>query len=155
MTVSLWLACDTSGSMAEGGKRFIVRGLIRQIEQYFRFGYASDVDLRLAAWSDDVHPCGWNPDDEVPEVILDCRGTASSDALAAFVESHHGDSFLVLTDGFWSLDDRTAIARVRSAIEPHVLRFLKVGLDANPGLRGDDVFETEGSLALFEGWPGR
>ena len=37
---SVWLVCDTSGSMIEGGKRLIMRGLVRQVEQFHRLGYA-------------------------------------------------------------------------------------------------------------------
>jgi len=150
---SLWLACDTSGSMVEGGKRLITRGLVRQIEQYFRFEYEEDVELRLAAWSDDIRPCAWNRDEEFPEELLECRGAASGDALVAFVDAHSGESFVLITDGFWSSSSLSTIRSLREKVGPEVLRILKTGLDANMSLRGADVFTSEEVLSLLSGWP--
>ena len=39
---TLWLICDVSGSMLEAGKRLVVRGLVRQGEQYVRLGDAAE-----------------------------------------------------------------------------------------------------------------
>lgn len=44
---TVWLVCDTSGSMVEGGKRLIMRGLVRQVEQFLRLGYGAKRDLRV------------------------------------------------------------------------------------------------------------
>ena len=48
---AIWLVCDTSGSMIEGGKRLIVRGLVRQVEQFFRLGYGRTRKLQLVLWA--------------------------------------------------------------------------------------------------------
>ncbi len=58
---TVWLVCDTSGSMLEGGKRLIVRGLVRQVEQFLRLGYGPKKDLKLVLWNDEAASQTWNP----------------------------------------------------------------------------------------------
>ena len=78
---TVWLVCDTSGSMVEGGKRLIMRGLVRQVEQFLRLGYGPKKDLKLVLWNDEATSPTWYPGDEVPGELLDCKGSADGDAL--------------------------------------------------------------------------
>ena len=62
------------------------------------------------------------------------------------------DQFLILTDGFWPDESRDAIKRWKEEIAPDALRIVKVGADANPKLKGGDVFEVEDFFSAMEGW---
>lgn len=149
---SVWLVCDTSGSMIEGGKRLILRGLVRQLEQYLRLGYAPKRDLKLVAWNDEAAVQPWSPSDEAPHELFDCSGSADGNALVRLVGTPTDDKVLLLTDGFWPDESRATIKRWKDAMAPGALRVIKVGADANPRLTGSDVFEVEDFWSAMEGW---
>lgn len=149
---SVWLVCDTSGSMIEGGKRLIMRGLVRQVEQFHRLGYAPKRDLKLVLWSDDAISHPWNPAEEVPSELFKCSGSAAGDALVRLVGEPPDDKVLLLTDGFWPDESRAAIKQWKDAMALGALRVIKVGADANPKLKGADVFEAEDFWIAMEGW---
>jgi hypothetical protein len=157
----LWLVCDVSGSMLEAGKRLVVRGLVRQAEQYLRLGYATGHEISLVAWNNEVRPLDWFPGEEIPAELFDCGNSADGEALARFLADRPGDRFLILTDGFWTGQPRAAVARWRQALTPEALRIVTVGTDANPRLTdpeaadGTRVFESEDFLAALDGWLGR
>lgn len=150
---TLWLICDVSGSMLEAGKRLVVRGLVRQVEQYVRLGYAAETDLKLVAWHTDATVIPWAPGDEVPPHVFECRGSADGAALLRlFSGSRPGNTFVLFTDGFWSENSRIAIKQWKAELEPNALRVIKIGADANPKLKGADVFDSEAFFAAFDGW---
>jgi len=149
---SVWLVCDTSGSMIEGGKRLIMRGLVRQVEQFLRLGYAPKRDLKLVLWSDETSGHSWNPGDELPIELFECKGSAGGEALIRLLGTPSDDSFLLLTDGLWSDEARSAVRRWKDSIRPNALRVIKVGADANPKLTGDGVFDSEDFLSALDGW---
>lgn len=149
---TLWLVCDTSGSMVEGGKRLIVRGLVRQIEQFLRLGYGPETDIQIVLWDDDaaIHP--WDPCDEVPAELFDCGGSASVEPLAELFSASDGAKVLMLTDGFWPDGTRQQINDWKQRLPNSTLRIIRVGADANPRLRGEDVFDSEDFFSAMEGW---
>jgi hypothetical protein len=150
---TLWLICDASGSMIEAGKRLVVRGLVRQFVQYIRLGYAVETDLKLVAWHTEAVEIPWAPDDEVPPHIFECRGSADGAALVRLLSGpRHGDKFVLFTDGFWSDSSRVAIKQWKAELDPNALRTIKIGVDANPKLKGADVFESEAFFAAVDGW---
>jgi hypothetical protein len=149
---TVWLVCDTSGSMIEGGKRLIMRGLVRQVEQFLRLGYGPKQDLKLVLWNDVATSPAWNPSDEVPHELMDCKGSAVGDALVQFLGTFSGGKILILTDGFWPEASRDAIKRWKAGATPDAVRIVKVGADANPRLKGSDVFEAEDFIAAMDGW---
>lgn len=150
--MTLWLVCDASGSMIEGGKRLIIRGLVRQVEQYFRLGYATRVEMRLVAWRDHATPLVWNPGDEVPGELLDCRGSVGGAEIVSLLGRDPDDRYLLLTDGFCRDDTAEYLARWRDSLSPNALRIVKVGADSNPKMKGDAVFTAEHLLEAFDGW---
>lgn len=150
--MALWLICDASGSMIEGGKRFVVRGLVREVEQYCRLGYAPQPDLRLVTWRDEVLALPWQPGDEVPAEQLDCRGSGNASSLVQLVGSASGDRFLILTDGFWTDESARELKKWRAGLAGDALRILTVGADANPKISGFGVFEPENFFAALDGW---
>lgn len=151
MTGVLWLVCDVSGSMVEAGKRLIVCGLVREIEQFVRLEYGGDRDIELIAWSDEAARVEWSVNDEVPTALLECHGSSDARALVRFLEVSvdEDDRVAVMTDGFWTEGSRTAIDRWR---EKGRLRFFTIGADANPRLKGADVFKVEDFFAAMNGW---
>jgi hypothetical protein len=149
---TLWLVCDVSGSMLEAGKRLIVRSLVREVEQYIRLGYGAKPDIKLVAWNNDAKSLAWSPEDEVPVDLFDCKNSADGEVLAKLLGGRADDRFIVLTDGFWSDESRVAIERWKEGLSLDALRVIKAGADANPKLKGSDVFEAEDFFAAMNGW---
>ena len=149
--VKLLLVCDISGSMAEGGKCMLVRGIVRVAEQYVRFGYAV-ASIRLVAWSDTATFVDWEPDTEFPDRLLQCHGSASATALCDLIGSQPVGKVLLLTDGFWPIEDARRLKRWKRSIPPDTLRIVKIGGDANPLLKGDDVFSSDEGFLALDGW---
>lgn len=149
---TLWLVCDVSGSMREAAKNLVVLGLVLQLEQYVRFGYAPKTDIQLVAWNGKAETLRWHPGAEVPAELLACVDSADGKPLLEFLADHVDDKFLVLTDGFWPNDTLIAVKQMKSRLGNDAIRIVKVGTDANPILTGSDVFGAEDFFAAMEGW---
>lgn len=145
------LVWDTSGSMGEWGKHLIARGVARSIEQYVRLGYCS-ADLRLVAWNNEVRVFDWRPDQEFPPELLVPGAAAKAKALVTFFGKEPSGKILLLTDGFWSREDAKEMKRWKQELQPDTLRIIKIGADANPQLKGNDVFSAEDIFAALDGW---
>lgn len=149
---TLFLICDTSGSMSENGKNTLVRAIARTAEQLIRLGYHCADGIKLVVWNSAAEMVEWNPDDEFPESVLDCSGSANAAALCNLLDTVPGGAFLLLTDGWWSRDDARYLKRWKQAHQPGTLRIVKIGSDANPLLKGDDVFLPDDIFSVLEGW---
>ena len=62
------------------------------------------------------------------------------------------DKVMLITDGLWARDDTKALKRWKDSLPPDTLRVIKIGADANPQLKGADVFIAEDVLAALDGW---
>lgn len=149
--IILLLVCDISGSMAEGGKCMLMRGIVRAVEQYVRFGYAV-ARIKLVAWNDTAIVVDWDPDTEFPEFLLQCHGSAAAVPLCELIDSQPADKVLLLTDGFWPIEDARSLKRWKRSLPPDTLRIVKIGGDANPLLKGDDVFASDEVFLALDGW---
>ena len=147
----LHLVWDTSGSMAELGKNLIARGVARAMEQYLRLGHGR-ADLRLVAWGNEARVVEWQPDQEFPPEMLVLKGTANAQALIAHLEKQPTGKVVLITDGFWAQPDARALKRWKESLPPDTIRVIRVGADANPQLKGEDVFAVEELLAAVDGW---
>ena len=145
------LVWDSSGSMAECGKHLIARGVARTIEQYLRFGYGCG-DLKLVAWSNEAREFVWCTDQEFPPELLATEGTANACALVDLLGTKPGGKVVLLTDGYWSQADARELKRWKDCLQPDTLRIIKIGADANPQLKGKDVFAAEDLFAALDGW---
>jgi len=145
------LVMDTSGSMGEWGKLLIVRGVARAIEQYLRLGYGS-ADLKLVAWGNETRTFDWRSDQEFPPELLLSEGTAKAKELVSLFGKEPVGKILLLTDGFWSLADARELKRWKECLKQNTLRIIKIGADANPQLKGKDVFVAEDLFAALDGW---
>ena len=149
---ALWLVCDVSGSMLEGGKRFVVRTLINQVEQYFRLGYAQSTEIKIVAWNNQTRLIPWILGDEIPGEILDCSGSSDVEVLIQLCCEHVDDDFIVFSDGFWSESSQDTLKKCNIALNEGNIRFVSIGFDANPHLKGESVFKAEDFFSIVEGW---
>lgn len=147
----IYLVWDTSGSMVECGKFLIAHGVARAVEQYLRLGYAS-ADLKLIAWCDEVRVCDWRPYQEFPPELLVPAGAVKAEPLVKFFGTGPSGKILLLTDGFWSHTDAMLLKCWKQKLPPDTLRVIRIGADANPELRGSDVFAVEDLFAALDGW---
>jgi len=152
--MTIYLICDTSGSMSEGGKCLITRGMVRTVEQYYRLGYGKG-DLKVIAWGKETRIVEWMPDNEFPAEMLDCKGAVNADSLIELLGEQIDGKVLLLTDGFWTRDVESALKRWKKRQMPDTLRVIMIGADANTHLKGFDVFATEDLFAALDGWTER
>lgn len=147
----LHLVCDASGSMAESGKHLVVRGVVRATEQYFRLGYGSS-DLKLITWKNEARVVEWTGDKEFPPEMLVCNGAGNMESLIDLLSHQPDGKVLFITDGFWSQNDMKTFKRWKERLPVETLRIIKIGGDANPQLKGMDVFTSEELFAALDGW---
>lgn len=150
--MTLHLVCDISGSMGDEGKSFITRTLVLTIAQWVRLGYGR-AEIRLCAWASDArYLSDWNINDEFPEELLACRGTSHGASLTQLLGEKPDGKVLLFTDGFWPREDAKVLKRWKERLPPDSLRIIKIGADANPQLKGSDVFAAEDLFAVLDGW---
>ena len=77
--MTLFLVCDTSGSMSEGGKPFITRTAVTTIAQWIHLA-GGGVQVRLCAWGSEAVFSDWTITDDYPEHMLVCGGTSNATA---------------------------------------------------------------------------
>jgi len=148
----LYLVCDTSGSMRDGGKPFIMRTTVMAIAQWVRLGYGN-AQISLCAWASEaclVHD--WSEKQEYPAQLLDCQGTSNWKALIQLLGEQPDGKVLLFSDGFWSRADARLFKQWKECLPPDSLRIVKTGADANPQLKGPDVFVAEDLFAVLDGW---
>ena len=150
--MTLHLVCDISGSMSDGGKPFIMRTLVATVAQWVLYGYGHS-EIALWAWASETCPIpDWSAKSEFPVELLSCAGTANSTSLIQLLGNKPDGKVLLLTDGFWSQDDAKTLKRWKDCLPSGTLRIIKVGVDANPQLKGVDVFSSEELFAALDGW---
>lgn len=143
MSLKVSIICDLSGSMVEGGKRFITRTIVRAIEQYFRLGFGEEAQLRLVAWSSQVQTADWPEKADIPAALLECTGSADHEQLVAELGCPQDEFFIIVTDGYWSKNTRDGLKQWRDQLRPGALVVIKTGSDANPLLKGKGVYSSE------------
>lgn len=148
---TIFLVCDKSGSMIESGKRFVLRNLVRTIDQYYRL-QEGQVEIKLVPWGREALIEKWTPGQEAPEALLQCEGDASGEVLVEKLRGHEDGYFAILTDGYWSPSARKQIAAWSKGLPKNHLRIIKIGEDADPRLKGPSVFDAEDLLPALQGW---
>ncbi len=150
-TGTFYIVCDISGSMSENGKRMQVRSAARTIEQYIRLGYGSGT-LKLVLWNETASLTEWDPDDDFPEELFDCRGPANAEALCTFFDPAPEGKIILLTDGCWSGDAAAVLKRWLRKLSPETLRIIKIGGETGLRLKQENVFAPDEILPLLDGW---
>jgi len=148
----LHLVCDISGSMGDDGKSFTMRTVTLSIAQWVRLGYAL-AEIKLCGWASETrHFPDWSTKDEFPAELLSCSGASNGEALIQWLGKTPDGKVLILTDGFWPRDEARALKRWKECLPSDTLRFIKIGVDAHPQLKGHDVFAAEDLFAALDGW---
>ena len=148
----LHLVCDISGSMSDGGKSFTMRTVTLTVAQWVGIGYAR-AEIRLCGWASETrHFLDWSTKDEFPAELLSCRGASNGQALIQWLGETPDGKVLVLTDGFWPQDQARVLKRWKECLPSDTLRFIKIGADAHPRLKGHDVFAAEDLFTALDGW---
>jgi hypothetical protein len=148
----LHLICDISGSMGDGGKLFTMRTAVMAVAQWARLGYAR-AEIRLCGWASETrHFSDWSTTNEFPAELLSCAGASKGEALIQWLEDKPVGRVLLLTDGYWTWDGASVLKRWKESLPPDSLRIIKIGADANPQLKGPDVFPSEDLFAALDNW---
>lgn len=150
--MTLYLVCDMSGSMGEDGRPFLMRTAVTTIAQWISLGYGA-AQIKLCAWASEASVLSdWGVQEEYPAALLACQGSENWKPLIHLFGDKPDGKILLLTDGFWSRSDARLFKQWKDCLPADTLRILKVGPDANPQLKGADVFATEEVFAALDGW---
>jgi hypothetical protein len=138
--------------MGDGGKPFLMRTAVMTVAQWARFGYGR-AEISLCAWASDADQFpDWSGKQEYPAELLVCCGTSNGKALIELLGEKPDGKVLLFSDGFWSRDDAIILKQWKNCLPPDTLRIVKTGADANPQLKGPDVFVAEDLFAVLDGW---
>jgi hypothetical protein len=122
------------------------------VAQWVGLGYAR-AQIRLCGWASETHHFpDWSAKDEFPAELLSCCGTSNGQALIQWLGESPDGKVLILTDGFWNQDQARVLKRWKERLNSDTLRFIKIGVDANPQLKGHDVFAAEDLFVGLDGW---
>ena len=122
------------------------------IAQWVGLGYAR-VEIKLCGWASKTRPFpDWRTKDEFPVELLSCRGTLNGQSLIQWFKETPDGKILILTDGFWNRDEARVLKRWKECLPSDTLRFIKIGADAHPQLKGRDVFAAEDLFAALDDW---
>ena len=150
--MTLHLICDISGSIGEGGKSFAMRTVTLTVAQWVRLGYAR-AEVKICGWASEMHHFpDWSENDEYPAELLSCRGASNGQALIQWLGETPDGKVLVLTDGLWSQNEARVIKRWKEFLPSDTLRFIKIGEDSHPQIKGGDVFASEDLFSALDGW---
>lgn len=122
------------------------------VAQWASLGYVR-TEIKLCGWASEVrHFLDWNAEDEFPAELLSCRGATCGKVLIQWLGEMRDGKVLLFTDGFWSREDAKMLKIWKESAPRDTLRAIKVGADANPQLKGADVFAAEHLFAALDGW---
>lgn len=152
--MALHIVCETSGSMHDNAKPFIMRTLVMSVAQWVLYGYGH-TKIILWSWSSETYCIDdWDIGSEFPEKLLLCTGTANASSLIQSLGDKKFDSekVLLLTDAFWSREDTRALEKWKDSLPSDTLRIIKIGTDANPRLKWSGLFTSDDLFAALDGW---
>lgn len=142
------IVCDLSGSMVECGKRYAMNTVLRTIDQYYRM-LNPNVEIRLLGWSNEIEDLQWGLGDDLPEKLLNCRGSSSVNMLISELGDRLDAPVIILSDGYWDDPDNEFEGWAESLDDGYV-RVILLGADANRKLDAPFVFNAESILAALE-----
>ena len=150
--MTLYLLCDISGSMMEGGKFFTMRTVAMTVAQWVRFEEVQ-TQILLYCWNSEMIAYeNWTELDELPFDSASCHGNAEVKTLIQVLGKKPDGKVLILTDGFLSQSGAKDLKRWKDALPSEAVRFIKIGADAHSQLQGSDVYPAEEIFAALDGW---
>lgn len=148
--MTLNLVVDNSGSMIEGGRRFIERTVVRQFGRYLRTGKI-DADVRLYLLSDNLVETAWKPDEDVPAALLSPSGHLNVEALMSAPSLWDGKTVLISDFCLGTEEDQKLQEWMTRQTTEKVVA-VRIGEDASTSRVAEGVFaveQIEGLLSLL------
>lgn len=135
------LVVDNSGSMIEGGRRFVERTVVRQLGRFLRTG-AVKSEVRLYLLSGNLVETSWSPDVDVPPAILSPSGRLNVEALlsAPFLPSA---KTVFITDFCFGTEDERKIRDLITQKHSGRVFVVRIGEGASSDRVDDGVFTVE------------
>lgn len=138
--MTLNLVVDNSGSMIEGGRRFIERTVVRQFGRYLRTGKIS-AEVRLYLLSDNLIETAWKPDEDVPAALLSPSGHLNVETLMSAPSLMEGKTVLISDSCLSTEDQKLQEWMARQTTEKVVV--VRIGEDASTSRVAEGVFAVE------------
>lgn len=139
--MTLNLVVDNSGSMIEGGRRFIERTVVRQFGRYLRTGKIS-AEVRLYLLSDNLVETAWKPDEDVPAALLSPSGHLNVEALISAPFLSDGKTVLISDFCLGTEEDQKIREWMTRQMTEKVVA-VKIGEDASASRVAEGVFAVE------------
>lgn len=122
------------------------------VAQWAELGYGC-AEIILSSWAAEARNfLEWSSKDEFPAELLSCNSTSNCDALIQLLGENPDGKVLLFTDGFWPQGSAKVFKHWKECLPLDTLRIIKIGSDANPQLKGPDVFAAEDFFAALDDW---
>lgn len=139
--MTLNLVVDNSGSMIEGGRRFIERTVVRQFGRYLRTGKIS-AEVRLYLLSDNLIETAWKPDEDVPAALLSPSGHLNVETLMSAPSLMEGKTVLI-SDSCLSTEEDQKLQEWMARQTTEKVVVVRIGEDASTSRVAEGVFAVE------------
>jgi hypothetical protein len=139
--MTLNLVVDNSGSMIEGGRRFIERTVVRQFGRYLRTGKIS-AEVRLYLLSDNLVETAWKPDEDVPAALLFPSGHLNVETLMSAPSLMEGKTVLI-SDSCLSTEEDQKLQEWMARQTTEKVVVVRIGEDALTSRVAEGVFAVE------------
>ena len=138
------IVCDTSGSMLEGGKRYISRNMVRATVQYLTQYCNYKQAINLVVWGKKANIKKLSLNKDVPESVLDCSGLANVESLVDLLRKKCDESLIIIvSDCYWSEKDWQSISEIVNSNKVKNFAIIKTGEDANPRFSEEGFFGSD------------
>lgn len=149
-TEDLTIIIDTSGSMSEGGKLFIARGLVIKIGQHISLGYSSMRPV-LYSWSNELKGVSWCPEEDYPEALMVAEGSTNAPALVSHFQNS-SENILVITDGHLANHDLSAFKEWETTKEENSIKIIQLSGDSEQKKYQSSTHHADDLIAILNSW---
>lgn len=146
----LQIIVDSSGSMKETAKLYILRNVLHEIEQFRRLKI-SDFTFKIYAINSKLKEISWNADEEFDISLIYCDKSFEASLLNNLPQAENAH-YLILSDGCWSGPKNTNLRSWISRQANNAVRILKIGADYTERFETCKVFEAENIFAVLDNW---
>lgn len=146
----LQIIVDSSGSMKETAKLYILRNVLHEIEQFKRLKIA-DFEFKIFAVNSELKEIAWNVDEEFDISSIHCAKSFDATLLNKLPQVENA-RYLILSDGCWSGPRNTSLRSWISRQAKNCVRILKIGADYTERFETCKVFEAENIFAALDSW---
>ncbi len=139
--MTLNLVVDNSGSMIEGGRRFIERTVVRQFGRYLRTGKINS-EARLYLLSDRLVETAWQPEEDVPDALLSPSGHLNVEVLMSAPSLSSGKTVLI-SDFCFDTEEEQKIREWMARQTTEKVVAVRIGEDASTSRVAEGKFAVE------------